>query len=79
MLDKEKRPSRVLLSDWDPAENNVWLPDEQIPTIKDEAETFRLGQYKLCYNFGKGKKIVPVLMPNDIVLGIRLLVKERAN
>lgn len=70
---------RMLLSEWDAAEKNVWLPDEQIQTIKDEAEKFLVGQFKLCYILGKGKKFVPVLIPKDIVPGIRLLVKERAN
>ncbi|XP_060557541.1 uncharacterized protein LOC132717962 isoform X2 [Ruditapes philippinarum] len=70
---------RMLLNEWEAAENNVWLPDEQIQKITDDAEKFLVGQYKLCYILGKGKKFVPVLIPNDIVLGIRLLVKERAN
>ncbi|XP_053376994.1 uncharacterized protein LOC123549558 [Mercenaria mercenaria] len=70
---------RMLLSEWDAAEKNVWLPEEQIEKISDEAEKFLVGQYKLCYILGKGKKFVPVLIPNDIVPGIRLLVKDRAN
>jgi len=40
---------RMLSSEWDPAENNGWLPDEQIQTIKDEAEKFIVGQCKYCY------------------------------
>ena len=68
----------MLFSEWDAAENNVWLPNEQIPKITDEAEKFLVGQYKLCYILSKGKMFVPVLIPNDIVHGIRLLVKERS-
>ena len=70
---------RMLFSEWDAAENNVWLPNEQIQKITDEAEKFLVGQYKLCYILSKGKMFVPVLIPNDIVHGIRLLVKERSN
>lgn len=70
---------RMLLSEWDAAEKNVWLPDDQVEEIEDEAEKFLVGQFKLCYILGKGKTFVPVLISNDIVPGIRLLVKERAN
>jgi len=41
----------------DPAENNVGFPDEQIQTIKDKAEKFLVGQYKLCYILGRGRSL----------------------
>ncbi|XP_060582162.1 uncharacterized protein LOC132738621 isoform X2 [Ruditapes philippinarum] len=69
--------SRMLLSEWDDAMKSTWLPEEQVEQIDDEAVKYLVGQFKLCYLQGKGKKFAPVLVPNDIVKAIDILVKER--
>ena len=70
-------PSRITMSQWQDALNGVWLPTEQVEDIKDEAERYLVGQFKLAYINGKGKRFVPVLIPVDTVEAICLLVEAR--
>ena len=69
--------SRMLRTEWEDAERNVWVPQEQVANVEDSAEKFLVGQFKLAYLKGKGKKFVPVLVPKDLVPGIRLLIENR--
>ena len=69
--------SRILVEEWENAEKNVWVPDNQVEKISDEAEKYLVGKYKLAYLAGKGKKFVPVLIPIDLIPGIRLLKANR--
>lgn len=69
--------SRMLRTEWEDAEQNVWVPQEQVENVEDAAEKFLVGQFKLVYLKGKGKKFVPVLVPKDLVPGIRLLIQYR--
>ena len=49
-----------------------------VETIKDPLEQALLNKFKLAYQSGKGsRRLVPILIPNDTVDGIRKLVKER--
>ena len=70
-------PSRILLSQWDDALHGVWLPQDQVETIDDEAEKYLTGRFKLAYIHGKGKKFVPVLIPDDMVKAVNILVEDR--
>lgn len=54
-------------------EQNVWVPQDQVENVEDAAEKFLVGQFKLVYLKGKGKKFVPVLVPK--VPKIRLLIQ----
>ena len=70
--------SRMLLSQWRDAIDNVWLPKDRVEEIEDKAKRFLIDQYRLAYLHGKGKKFVPVLIPEDVIKAGQLLVKYRA-
>lgn len=70
--------SRMLFSEWEEAEKGTWLPDEELEKIKDRAEQYLLGRFKLAYLKGKGKKYVPVLIPNDLMTAIQVLKQDRS-
>lgn len=55
--------SRMLFSEWEEAEKGTWLPDEELEKIKDHAEQYLLGHFKLAYLKGKGKKICSCVDP----------------
>lgn len=69
--------SRMLRTEWEDAERNVWVPQEQVANVEDSAEKFLVVQFQLADLKGKGKKFVPVLVPKDLVPGIRLLIENR--
>ena len=60
-----------MIEEFTDAVNGVWVPQENGKTIEDETEKYLLGQFKLAYLGGKGKEPVPVLMPLDLIDGIR--------
>ena len=49
----------------------------QVQVIKDETEKHLVGKFKLAYLHGKGRKFVPVLIPNAIEEAINLIVEHR--
>jgi len=69
--------SRILISEWQDARMGRWIPPDQVEVIKDEAEKHLVGKFKLAYLHGKGRKFVPVLIPNMIEKAINLLVEHR--
>ncbi len=69
--------ARLLLQEWEDAEDGVWLPPELVEDVNDPAQKFLVGQFKLIYLHGKGRKFVPNLVANDLVPAIRILVKYR--
>ena len=69
--------SRMLRTEWEDAERNVRVPQEQFANVEDSAEKFLVGQFQLADLKGNGKKCVPVLVPKDLVPGIRLLTENR--
>ena len=60
-------PSRLLKTQWQDAMDNVWLPSEMVEQVEDEGQRYLIGQFKLAYLLGKGKKFVPVLIPTDVI------------
>lgn len=72
-----EEPARMLMKEWKDAEAGTWLPEESIESIQDDAEKYLIGQYKLVYIGGKGRKFVPVLVPNDLCPAMELLIKYR--
>lgn len=72
---RDEEASRMLSSEWEDAEENVWVPQEQVENVEDAAEKFLVGQFKLVYLKRKKNKFVPVLVPKDLVPGIRLLIQ----
>lgn len=72
-----EEPARMMLSEWQDALNDVWLPPKEVKKIVDEGEQYLIGKYKLVYLSGKGRKFVPVLVPLDIVKPIKILTEYR--
>lgn len=72
-----EEPSRMLLKEWEDALADTWLPSESIEAIEDAAEKYLVGQFKLVYLKGKGKKCVPVLVPNDLIDGMKIIYEHR--
>jgi hypothetical protein len=70
---------RILVDEWNDAMNDVWTPSECVDNIEDPAEKFLVGQYKLVYMAGKGKKCVPVLIPLDLLEAVNILLENRTN
>jgi len=56
--------------------NVTWDPEDQI--TQDPAEQFLMGQLRLAYLKGKGRKYVSVLIPTDLLTAIEILLKDRA-
>ncbi|KAJ8316512.1 hypothetical protein KUTeg_005919 [Tegillarca granosa] len=53
------------------------LPSKSIEAIEVAAEKYLVGQFKLVYLKGKGKKCVPVLVPNDLIDGMKIIYEHR--
>lgn len=71
--------SRILIEEWNDAVNDVWIPPESVESIEDPAEKFLVGQYKLVFMAGKGKKYVPILVPLDLIDAVNILLASRVN
>ena len=69
--------SRILVTEWQDAMDERWVPPDQVEVIKDEAQKHLVGKFKLAYMHGKGRKFVPVLIPNCVVEAVGLLIKHR--
>jgi len=52
----------------------VWIPREQ---IDDPGQQYLVGQYKLAYLRGKGRKYVPVLVLLDLITATHILNSDR--
>lgn len=72
-----EEPSRMLLQEFTDAMDNVWLPEGDVENISDEAERYLIGQFRLAYLHGKGRKYVPVLLPEDLLKPIQILIDNR--
>jgi hypothetical protein len=63
-------PARLLLTEWESAENDKWIDPQRVKKIVDPLEML-VAKFKLAYQLGKGsKKLVPVLIPNDMIPAI---------
>ena len=69
--------TQLRLKDWADAKNKVWMSDRCIETVTDPGEHFLINQFLLAYICGKGRKFVPVLVPNDCSQAIDILVEKR--
>jgi integrase len=69
-------PAKLLLTAWQDAENDAWI-DPRAAAHLSRADQLLVGQYKLTYMPGKGKTLVPVLFPEDVVKGLQKLVALR--
>lgn len=72
-----EEPARMLVSQWIDARDNVWLPPDKVQEIKDDAEKYLIGKFRLAYLQGKRQKFVPVLLPEDMIKPISLLYEHR--
>ena len=71
-------PSRLTLSEWDDAKNEVWIDPQMVESVEDPLDKCLLHTFKLAYQSGKGsRKLVPVLIPKDTVQPIEALVENR--
>ncbi|KAJ8018163.1 hypothetical protein HOLleu_43996 [Holothuria leucospilota] len=69
-------PSRLLVSEWKDAENNVWIDKQQLEAL-DDIDKALAGNFKVAYQSGKGSKhLVPVLFPKDTIEPVRKLCDE---
>ena len=68
-------PARMTLQDWSYAEAGTWIDPQLVEKDDDPLEKSLLNKFKLAYQSGKGsRRLVPILIPNDTVDGIRKLV-----
>lgn len=65
-------PARLLLKDWDEAYNNSWIDEQRVVDL-DELDRLYVQQKKITYMTGKGKSLVPVLIPEDTVPALNKL------
>lgn len=69
-------PSRLLVSEWKDAENNVWIDKQQLEAL-DDVDKALAGNFKVAYQSGKGNKhLVLVLFPKDTIEPVRKLCDE---
>jgi hypothetical protein len=67
-------PSRLTLSQWREAENEVWKQNQKPAVIHSPEDLSLLERYKVAYQPGKGNsKLVPVIFPDDCLPALRLL------
>jgi integrase len=70
-------PARLRISEWETAERGDWIDPQAIANASvDEQEI--LSRYRLAYQSGKGiRGVVPLLIPEDVVSGIKKLLDVR--
>jgi len=67
-------PSRLLLSEWQDAERDVWLPNSSVSLVQDPAEQVLIGKFMTAYQAGKGKQhLVSLLIPSDCMDAVKIL------
>jgi len=70
-------PARLLLREWEDAEAGEWLDSQVVTNLSTDDQSI-VSRHKLTYQAGKGTKdLVPLLIPDDAVHGIRKLVANR--
>ena len=69
-------PAKLRLANWDDAEKGNWVDTRAVATL-GEGDRLLTGFYLITWIMGKGKSLVPILFPKDIVMGIRKLVSLR--
>ena len=70
-------PARLLLKEWEEAKADAWIDPQRVCAINDPLEKQLLTSFKLAYQFGKGRKLVPLLIPVDCTAAIEKLVEVR--
>jgi hypothetical protein len=70
-------PARLRLTSWFDAEKGSWVDPKAVERLS-EGDRLLTGAYLITWIVGKGKQLVPILFPKDIVKGIRKLVSLRA-
>jgi hypothetical protein len=69
-----EEPARFTVAEYQDAVSGVWVPTESVQRIEDETEKILVGPFLLAFMHGKGKKFVPVLIPNYTVIPINMLL-----
>ena len=54
-----------------------WVDPQQVEQVEDAIEKELAGKFMLSYQKGKGPKLVSVIIPDDVVPGLRKLVEMR--
>ena len=65
------------LNDWYNAEKGAWIDKQMASAITDPVEKLMLDKFKLTYRAAENNKLIPILIPNDTVRGIKKLIQER--
>ena len=71
--------SRLLVKQLEDSFAGVWMPKSQLEEVDDEIEKYLIGKFHLAYLTGKGRKYVPILIPNDVVEPLKQLVAARSS
>ena len=72
-------PAKLTLKEWQDAEAAAWIDPQCIERVKDPMEKSLIGRFKLAYQPGKGKKLVPLLIPLDCCDAIKKLIDLRTH
>ena len=70
-------PARLLLKEWQDAEIGSWVDPQPVEQVEDAIEKELAGKFMLTYQKGKGPKLVSVIIPDNVVPGLRKLVEMR--
>ena len=68
--------SLMLMYEWEEAVKGTWLPDDELEKITDPTEQYLRGCFKLAYLKGKGRKYVPVVITNDLLLSLKVIERD---
>jgi len=70
-------PARLVISEWQDAENGSWLDPKRLQVAATDKELTMFRNLKVTYQGGKGNNhLVPVLIPDDVVLAMQTLCSE---
>lgn len=65
-------PSRLFIKNWNDADKGVWLDQQQLDVL-DPLDKSLAAQFKVGYQSGKGRHLVPILFTEDTHLALRKL------
>ncbi|KAH9523863.1 hypothetical protein Btru_047258 [Bulinus truncatus] len=71
-------PARLLLKEYWEGKSDAWIDNQRLDHIRDPLDRELMNTYKITYQAGKGhKKLVPILIPKNLIPAIDLLIHKR--
>lgn len=70
-------PASLTLKEWEEADQGVWVGDVHKRHLNDPLDAALMEKLKLTFQEGKGRKLVPLLIPQDTVPAIKKLIETR--